>query len=136
MRRNISPESEPAEVVQVVDVDHLCPLLPLVDGEGSARAVVWPGIGAKERSMHLFALEEGSSTVEMTHPSEATYYVIEGDAVTVDRSDGSEQQVEKGSMIFVEAHTSYVISARNGGVRFVGGPCPPDPQMYEGVAGV
>lgn len=132
MTRNF-PDGD-GHVVKVLDADDRCPLLPLVDGQGYARAVIWPGVGAEQRSMHLFSLEGGSKTVEMSHASEATYYVIDGAAISIDRSDGSEQHAEAGSMIFVEPLTPYVISASDSGVRFVGGPCPPDPRLYEGLA--
>lgn len=124
------------ESVQVVDVDDSCPLLPLVEGRGSARAVIWPGVGAKQRSMHLFSLAEEASTVQMTHASEATYYVIDGAALATDASDGSVQEAETGAMIFIEPYTPYSIAARNGAVRFVGGPCPPDPALYERISNV
>ena len=118
------------EQIQVLDAGDSCPSLPLVDGEGSARAVVWPGVGAKHRSLHLFELPVGGRTVEMKHPIEAVYYVIAGTALALDLADGAEQTATTGSMIFIEPGTPYVISADGDHARFVGGPCPPDPSLY------
>jgi quercetin dioxygenase-like cupin family protein len=118
------------EAVQIVDADDTCPELPLVDGGGVARAVIWPGIGASLRSMHLVELEPGARTVPQRHPMEAVYYVIEGRAVAWDLADGASHRVGVGSMIFIEPETEYVISADGHRARFVGGPCPPDPDLY------
>ncbi len=49
--------------VRIVDGGASCPKLPIVLGRGVARAVVWPGIGAKERSMHRISLQPGDRTV-------------------------------------------------------------------------
>ena len=136
MSQKMSPPVIPEECVQVVDVDDACPDLPLVEGTGSALAVIWPGVGARQRSMHLFSLDAEARTVQMEHPSEATYYVIEGAAVAADSSDGSVQQADTGAMIFIEPHTPYSIAAHEGPVRFVGGPCPPDPALYVGMPDV
>lgn len=119
--------------VQIIDADDSCPLLPLVEG-GSARAVVWPGVGARERSMHLIELRGGGRTIEMSHPMEAVYYVLEGAVVAVDSSDGSRQDAIAGSMVFVQPGTPYVIAAEDGPARLVGGPCPPDPALYAHLA--
>ncbi|MPZ68201.1 MAG: hypothetical protein GEU71_01560 [Actinobacteria bacterium] len=117
--------------VQIVDTDESCPSLPLVDGDGYARAVIWPGIGAHLRSMHLIHLNSGAQTKEQRHPMEAVYYVIEGDAIAIDPSNGSSQVATQGSMIFVEPDTSYEIHATSMTAKIVGGPCPPDPHLYE-----
>lgn len=117
--------------IQIVDADDQCPSLALVEGEGYARAVIWPGIGAQMRSVHLFDLGPGAKTKRQHHPMEAVYYVVEGQAVAVDPSDGSRQAARAGSMIFVEPDTPYEICADGGSVRIVGGPCPPDPTLYE-----
>ncbi len=121
--------------VQVVDVDDSCPHLPLVEG-GTARAVIWPGTGARYRSMHLFELDPGGRTVEMRHPMEAVYYVIEGDAVAKDLRTGEQHRATMGGMIFVEPETPYVIRTDGNSTRLVGGPCPPDPSLYAGLTSV
>lgn len=120
--------------VQIIQADDHCPSLPLIEGKGDARAVVWPGIGAQMRSVHVIELGPGAHTKPQRHPMEAVYYVIEGDAVALDDSDGSRQAAVAGSMIFVEPDTPYEIHADGAAVKMVGGPCPPDPTLYEHLA--
>lgn len=119
--------------VQIIAADDSCPLLPLIDGEGTARAVIWPGVGATQRSMHLIELPPGGKTIRMQHPMEAVYYVLEGATIAADMSDSTRQEASTGAMIFVEPNTPYVISADGGPTRLVGGPCPPDETLYEGL---
>jgi mannose-6-phosphate isomerase-like protein (cupin superfamily) len=116
--------------VQVVDVDGRCPILPIVDGDGVARAVIWPGMGATARSMHRITLNPGARTTLLRHPMEAVYYVISGVASIHDGSDGTSEQLRPGSMAFVEPDTAYMLAAGAERVELVGGPCPPDPSLY------
>jgi mannose-6-phosphate isomerase-like protein (cupin superfamily) len=109
------------------------PLLAIVEGGGIARAVVWPGIGARHRSLHRISLAVGARTVVLDHPMEAVYYVIEGSAAVVDPRDGSRQELVEGSMVHVGPATPYRFEAGTGGVELVGGPCPPDPELYRDV---
>ena len=106
--------------------------LPLVDGPGEARAVVWPGMGARHRSMHYIALGAGARTVPQRHPdSEAVYYVINGEGAIVDLDAGTTHAVHAGSVVFMTAGTRYrIAAARAGAMTCVGGPCPPDPALY------
>jgi mannose-6-phosphate isomerase-like protein (cupin superfamily) len=119
-----------AEAVQVVDCDEACPRLPIVEGEGTARAVIWPGAGARLRSMHLIRLGRQGRTIEMTHPMEAVYYVISGAVLATDVSKRSTQRAVHGSMILVEPGTPYFLRAEGADVEMVGGPCPPDRAIY------
>src|SRR5262245_26030330 len=93
--------------VTVLDSDDRCPRLPIVKGDGKALAVVWPGVGAKMRSMCRIALESGSSTVQLSHPMEAVYYVIEGAGTVTDASAGAMRNIVEGSMIHIEPGTRY-----------------------------
>ncbi len=126
------PEQHP---VRVFDARKRCPILPIVEGEGTAWAVVWPGVGAQSRSLHRISLACRARTVELRHPMEAVYYVIDGTAVVVDPSNDSHQELVRGSMVHVDSGTSYVFIAGNNGVEIVGGPCPPDPAMYAHTEG-
>lgn len=119
--------------VRVLSADDACPPLPIIDGEGSARAVVWPGSGAEHRSMHLISLPEGGSTIPLRHRMEAVYYVVHGNGVVVDTDDGSENPLVEGSMVHVEPGTGYRLRATDGGIEVLGGPCPPDPALYENL---
>jgi hypothetical protein len=62
---------------------------------------------------------------------EAVYYVISGDLVVEDLESGTSHLLISGSMAFVEAHTGYRFVAGQGGSELVGGPCPPDPGLYQ-----
>jgi len=111
------------------------PELAIVDGEGSARAAIWPGMGARLRSMHRISLGRGARTIELTHPSDAVYYVIEGGGSAVDRAAGDESALVEGSMVHVDAGTPYTLVAGGEGMELVGGPCPADDALYEGAGG-
>jgi quercetin dioxygenase-like cupin family protein len=118
--------------VQVFDLSR-GPSLPIVEGEGSAHAVIWPGMGAQLRSIHRIELAEGARTVQLSHPSEAVYYVIDGSGDAVDVDAGEHQRLRPGSMVHVEPGTTYLLSAGETGVSIVGGPSPPDPALYDGL---
>lgn len=119
--------------VTVVDArdEAQCPPLTLVDGAGEARAVIWPGMGARDRSMARVRLEPGSATVALSHPGEAVWYVAEGGGAVADTGDGSEQEVVQGSMVHVGPGDGYRFVAGDDGATLVGGPCPADPALYE-----
>jgi quercetin dioxygenase-like cupin family protein len=118
--------SSDSEKVQVLGPDG--PDVALVDNGGSARALVWPGIGARLRSMHLITLEPGGRTVRQRHDAEAVYYVIEGGGSV------AEELLEEGSMIHVAPGTDYVLEAGGEGMQVVGGPSPPDSSLYGDAA--
>lgn len=109
------------------------PLVPMVDGAGEARAVVWPGTGAALRSMQRISLGASSSTVELCHHSEAVYYVITGEGQVREQGEPG-QELREGSMFLVGSGTAYVVEATAIGMELVGGPCPPDPALYDGLA--
>ena len=44
------------KAVRILDAGASCPELPMVEGGGVARAIVWPGVGAALRSMHRIEL--------------------------------------------------------------------------------
>lgn len=125
--------SEAGEVM-VVDAGG-GPLLPIVEGEGTARAVIWPGMGSRHRSLHRITLRGGARTVELQHPMEAVYYVLAGSAAVIDPSDGSRQELVEGSIVHVEPDTPYRFEAGADGAEFLGGPCPPDPTLYTDLEG-
>jgi len=109
------------------------PELPIVDGEGSARAIVWPGVGARFRSMHRISLGAGARTVALRHPMEAVYYIVAGGGSVRDGDAHATTALIEGSMIFVEPGTRYAIEAGAEGIEVLGGPCPPDPALYAGL---
>jgi hypothetical protein len=110
------------------------PELDLVEGEGIARAVLWPGVGARLRAMHHIVLDAGAATLVQRHPGEAVYAILDGDGVVRD-GDGIEQPLTCGSMFHVEPGTAYAMVAGPEGMEAVGGPAPVDEALYERVAG-
>ena len=80
--------------------------------------------------MHRIALGPGSSTIAISHPMEAVYYVISGSALVEDLDQGTSTDLTQGSMFLVDPGTTYRVVAQDGSVEMVGGPCPPDPSLY------
>lgn len=120
--------------VQVLSCNQKCPRLPLVDGGGEVRAVVWPGVGADMRSMHRFTLEAGAKTIQQSHPMEAVYYVMAGSGSAIDPAGGAPGPIVEGSMVHVEPGTAYRFEAGPDGLVLLGGPCPIDPALYAHLA--
>ena len=124
--------------VQVLRVDRDYVPLPLVDGPaGEVRAVVWPGMAARHRSMHYVALPAGARTLPHGHPaSEAVYYIVSGHGTVEDLDLGSQHAVGPGSFVLITPRTCYrIAAAADSGLVCVGGPCPPDPLLYAGRSG-
>lgn len=117
--------------VQVVRGSGAAVPLPLVASGGEAVAVVWPGVGSKHRSMHRLLLQSGGCTVDLRHPSESVYYVRSGSATVVDADSGGQQSLVEGSIVHVDPSTAHRFEAGADGAEIVGGPCPPDPSIYE-----
>lgn len=116
--------------IQVIHADIACPELPLIEGKGSVRAVIWPGTGAKHRTMHQIVLGSGSTTKLLGHPMEAAYYVISGSGSVEDNFGGS-QSLTEGSMIHINDGSLYRICAGAQGMVVIGGPCPADLNWYQ-----
>jgi hypothetical protein len=108
-----------------------CPELPIVESNGRAWAVVWPGVGAELRSLHHISLSRDGRTVALEHPMEAVYYVMEGSATAVDLDGDTRDQLITGSMAHIDPETSYLFVAGPEGAEIIGGPCPADHRMYE-----
>jgi mannose-6-phosphate isomerase-like protein (cupin superfamily) len=106
------------------------PELDIVEGSGSARAILWPGTGAQLRAMHRIRLDAGAATVALAHPGEAVYAVLAGDGKVSDDDAGTVEPLETGSMVHVDAGTTYRLVAGDGGLDLVGGPAPADHSLY------
>jgi quercetin dioxygenase-like cupin family protein len=119
-------------VVQVLPLRGAGPSLPVLAGDGSARAVIWPGIGATARSVHLIQLAPSSGTVRLQHPAESVYYVMDGSGTVAGDGPAAATPLVPGSMVHVGPGTAYRFSAGPAGLEFFGGPCPPDPGLYAG----
>jgi quercetin dioxygenase-like cupin family protein len=112
--------------------------LPLVEGaSGAVRALVWPGMGARHRSMHHIALPAGARTVPHRHAdAEAVYYVVQGRGAIEDLDGGLRHAVGPGAFVLITPRSRYRIAAApDSELVCVGGPCPPDPAFYTGHSG-
>jgi len=116
--------------VQVLPLRGTGPLLPIVEGDGSARAVIWPGTGATMRSVHLIQLAPSSGTVRLEHRVESVYYVLNGSGTVVGYGPSGVTQLTPGSMVHVGPGTGYRFVAGASGLEIFGGPCPCDPAVY------
>lgn len=124
----------PTESVRVVDSAVDCPPLPLVQGQGQARAVIWPGSGAAHRSFHLIELGAGARSVDLSHPADCVYYVIAGAGQVVDLASADAQPLAEGNMIHIDASDRYRLEANDTGMTVLGGPCPADPALYAQIS--
>jgi len=110
--------------------------LPLVEGPGRMDALVWTGMGAVHRAMHRTALERGGRTVRLHHRgSEAVYFVVRGNGLAVEGDRTTAHQLRAGMMFHVATGTPYLIQAATEPLVCVGGPCPPDEDLYGGIPG-
>jgi quercetin dioxygenase-like cupin family protein len=119
-----------ATQTRVFTLDDSCPPLPLIEGAGRAVALVWPGVGAHQRSMHHLALQPGDRSVTQRHDQEAVYYVKTGGGSVRDPDAGTSERLVEGAMIHIEPGTRYRFEAGGTGLELLGGPCPPDPALY------
>lgn len=124
------------ETMRVLDSGEGCKELPIIEGKGYARVVVWPGNGAKFRSLHLLSLEDGASTVPLRHGSDCVYYVVAGEGSIMDAATENVQPLAEGGMVHIDGGDCYRLMAKEGGaMRLVGGPCPADPALYDLLPG-
>jgi mannose-6-phosphate isomerase-like protein (cupin superfamily) len=122
--------SESPRTVRVVDSAADCPVLPIVHGKGSARVVVWPGNGALYRTFQVFELQSGDRTVDLSHPTDAVYYVADGTGAVANAVSGESWPLGVGAMIHIDRGDSYRFEAGDTGMRLIGGPCPADEALY------
>lgn len=100
---------------------------------GRAVTLVGPHMGARHRTMCDVRLAPGEATLDLCHPSEAVWYVVEGTGEAV-RATGDVLALEPGGMIHAQAGARYTIRAASP-LRVVGGPSPPDPELAGGGGG-
>jgi quercetin dioxygenase-like cupin family protein len=122
-----------SESIQVIDSVH-SQEIPIVDGIGNAKVVVWPGTGARHRTFQVINLGENSKTVQLCHPeSDAAYYVLKGQGSVFDVGTGEAQELGEGGMVHIDAKDRYQFVASASGMELLGGPCPADISLYAGL---
>jgi mannose-6-phosphate isomerase-like protein (cupin superfamily) len=118
------------ESIQVIDAVH-SQEIPIVDGVGNAKVVIWPGMGARCRTFQMIVLGDNSKTMRLRHPtSDAAYYVIKGQGRIVDVGTGHSQELDEGGMVHIDANDQYQFVAGASGMELLGGPCPADASLY------
>ena len=106
------------------------PTAPIIKGKGEARVIVWPEVGANERSFFLIKMDKGSCTKVLNHSSESVYYVKEGSGMVTETNIKTNSKIIVGSMVHVENGTSYSFKAGDDGLVLIGGPCPFDGNIF------
>jgi mannose-6-phosphate isomerase-like protein (cupin superfamily) len=81
--------------------------------------------------MHVLRLDGEGRTRELNHPSDAVYHLCEGSATAIDPDIDESYEIGVGAMLHIDAGTTYRIEAGAGGALLIGGPCPPDPALYQ-----
>jgi hypothetical protein len=115
--------------VHVLDAED-GPALEIVERGGRAFAVVWPGVGAQQRSLHRIVLEPAGATTLLTHPGDAVYYVVHGAGEVSGAGGKTVDRLVEGSFIHIDGRTAYRFAAGPAGMEIVGGPAPADPALY------
>ncbi|MCY3651691.1 MAG: cupin domain-containing protein [bacterium] len=118
------------ERIRIFRDDPRAPELLIVERGGRAWVVVWPGLGARLRSIHHISLEPSGKTVELEHPNEAVYYTMSGGAEAWDGSFDRRMDLPSGAMAHVGPDTRYGFTAGSEGAEIIGGPCPSDDRLY------
>ena len=118
--------------VSIHDIEGDGPLLPILDGPGEVRAVIWPGMGAAHRSIHRYRIEPGGATIPLRHPGEAVFFVHAGEGEVEDPDSGDVHPLRVSEIVHVDAGTRYRFRCTGAEpLILLGGPAPPDPAMYE-----
>ncbi|WP_315927619.1 hypothetical protein [Mesorhizobium sp. SP-1A] len=122
--------------VRVIDSAVDCPRLPIIVGEGTAVAAMWPGNGAKWRTFNVLDIKAGSQTIDLQHPSDSVYYVRAGAGVVIDIATGRATQLAEGTMLHIDRGDAYRFeAASNHDLLVIGGPCPADERLYQHLKG-
>lgn len=116
--------------VKVIDTGVSRRPLSIVEGEGTAHAVLWPENGAHFRSFNLIELAPGARTVDLRHDEESAYYVRAGSGAVRDLDGDAAQDLVEGSMIHIGAGDAYRFEAGTEGLVAIGGTVPVDPGFY------
>lgn len=87
--------------IKVLDINKDYVEIPIVKS-GRAKAIVWPGMGAKNCAMHYVVMKPGEENIPHVHRnSEDIIFVIQGKGVVVDLSNGVELEFGPRSVIYI-----------------------------------
>lgn len=123
-----------SETVRVIDSSVGCPEIPIVEGEGNAKVVVWPGSGSQYRTFQIITLGAEAKTIPLSHSTDAAYYVVQGSGSILDLVSGEGQDMAEGAMVHIDADDRYQFVAHADSFKVLGGPCPADESLYESLA--
>jgi mannose-6-phosphate isomerase-like protein (cupin superfamily) len=125
-------QQPPVPTVRVVDSNTSTVKLNIIEGGGNAKVALWPGNGALYRSFQVIDLSPGSATIALSHASDCVYYVIEGQGAIIDAASLEEVPLTEGAMVHIDRGDGYRLKAApSQGLKLLGGPCPPDPALYD-----
>lgn len=122
--------SESQAKVQVIDSEVTRRPLPIIDGTGSAFAILGPDNGAHFRTVNLLEMAGDDRTLELQHRHECVYYVQTGSGAIIDLANGRSQPLVEGSMIHIGPDDRYRLQADDSGMTVIGGCVPMDPTLY------
>ncbi len=120
----------PSKTVQVIDSAVNRKDIALINGDGAAWVVLWPGNGARYRTFHILELHPNDQTVDLCHAADCVYYVVEGTGNVRDLETDEIQPLVDGAIVHIDAQDRYRLEADDGGMRLIGGPVPADPDLY------
>ena len=125
--------SSPPNTVRVIDTSSNGVTIPIIEKNGEARAVLWPGNGSRFRSFQLISLFDGGATQALSYASDCVYYVVSGEGQIVDLGSDTVSPLAEGAMVHIDAGDTYRLRSDTK-VVILGGPCPPDPALYADLA--
>lgn len=100
---------------------------------GNGKAIVWPGMGAKNLAMHYVIMKPGQNNVPHAHPhSEDIIFVIQGEGIVENGDTGEEMPYKEGNVIYIPAGVPHAVKAK-GSRDFiaVGAQAPFDLEFYK-----
>lgn len=120
-----------SNTVQVIDSAHVRHPLPIIVGEGSANAILWPANGARYRTVNIIDLGREGRTMDLSHAHECVYYIASGSGCIRDLDANEVHEISEGSMIHIGPRDAYRLEGGEAGMKAIGGCVPIDPQFYE-----
>lgn len=122
--------------IRRLDVNKDYKELSILDGKGVARAIIYPGMGAKYASLNYFVMKPGSKNTAHVHArSEDVIYVIQGQGIIKETETGNELRFKKGDILFIpEGVYHQVIPDGDEDYIGIGGPQPVDDSIFKDLS--